>query len=414
MRAVALDIEALRQQFPALDQLIHGKPLVYLDNAATTQKPLAVLEALDGYYRRDCANVHRGVHTLGVRANASYEAARETVRARLNATGPEAVILTAGATAAVNLVAESFGRAFVREGDEILITGLEHHSNLVPWQLLCQRRGAHLRVAHVNEDGEVSLEAFAAQLTERTRLAAIAHVSNALGTVNPVREMTALAQAAGARVLVDGAQALAHLPVDVQEIGADFYVFSGHKVYGPTGVGALVGKPERLEELPPWQGGGDMISSVSYEGAEYNQLPWRLEAGTPPVAGVIGMGAALDFLAGFDMEALRAHEDGLLERATVLLQELPGVTIIGRARRRTAVLSFTVRGAHSSDVATLLDLEGVAVRSGHHCAQPLMERLGLAGTVRASFACYNTMEEVERLAAALKKALRMLGVSAAT
>jgi cysteine desulfurase/selenocysteine lyase len=414
MSAVALDIEALRQQFPALHQQIHGKPLAYLDNAATTQKPLAVLEALDAFYRRDCANVHRGVHTLGARANAAYEAARESVRARLGAGSDHEVVFTAGATAAVNLVADSFGRAFVRPGDEILISGLEHHSNLVPWQLLCQRSGARLRVAHVDESGALDLEAFAACLTERTRLAAFTHVANALGVVNPVREMTELARRAGARVLIDGAQAVAHLPVDVREIGADFYVFSGHKVYGPTGVGALVGRREALEQLPPWQGGGDMISSVSYERAEYNDLPWRLEAGTPPIAQAIGLGAALDWLGGLDTAALRAHEDALLALAGELLAELPGLRVIGPPRGRAAVLSFTVRGAHPSDVATLLDLEGVAVRSGHHCAQPLMERLGLPGTVRASFACYNTVEEVERLAAALRKALRMLGVVVAS
>ncbi|MDP2359924.1 MAG: SufS family cysteine desulfurase [bacterium] len=403
-------VAALRAQFPALDQQVHGKPLCYLDNAATTQKPLAVLAAMERYNRVDCANVHRGLHALAVRADESYEAARESVRRHLNAEGPEAVIFTSGTTAAVNLAAWSFGEAFVRPGDEILVTGLEHHSNLVPWQLLCQRRGARLVVAHADERGEVSLDEFRARLSERTRLAALTHVSNALGTVNPVRGMIALAHEAGARVLVDGAQAVPHLPVDVQELGADLYAFSGHKVYGPTGIGVLAGRRELLEQLPPWQGGGDMIASVSYEDAEFNQLPWRLEAGTPPIAGAIGLGAALDFLGGLDPAALAAHEEALLARATALLEALPGVRIAGRPRHRAAVLSFNLTGAHPSDVATLLDLEGVAVRSGHHCAQPLMDRLGLPGTVRASFACYNTLEEVERLAAALGKTQRLLGV----
>ncbi len=405
-----LDVEALRAQFPALDQLVHGKPLVYLDNAATTQKAQAVLDALDGYYRGDCANVHRGVHTLSARAGERFEAVRETIRARLNATSTDGVIFTAGTTAAINLVADSFGRAFVRPGDEILVSGLEHHSNLVPWQLLCQRSGAVLRVAHADADGVVSTETFAAALSERTRLAAFTHVSNALGTLNPVAKWTALAHRAGARVLVDGAQAVAHLGVDLQAIDCDFYAFSGHKVYGPTGIGALVGKPELLEQLPPWQGGGDMISHVGYECSEYNTLPWRLEAGTPHIAGAIGLGAALEFLGGLPLDELVAHEDRLLERACAELDAIPGVVRVGRAPRRVSVLSFVVDGAHPSDVATLLDLEGVAVRSGHHCAQPLLERLGLPGTVRASFSLYNTEAEVERLAAALRKALRLLGV----
>lgn len=405
-----LDVEALRAQFPALSQQVNGKPLAYLDNAATTQKPLAVLAALDSYYRGDCANVHRGVHTLSARAGERYEGAREAIRKHLNAESGEAVIFTSGATAAINLVAESFGRAFVRPGDEILVSGLEHHSNLVPWQLLCQRGGAVLRVVKADADGVVSTEAFAAALSERTRLAAFTHVSNALGTVTPVAEWTALAHAAGARVLVDGAQAVAHLPVDLRALDCDFYVFSGHKVYGPTGIGALLGKPELLEQLPPWQGGGDMISSVTYELSEYNTLPWRLEAGTPHVAGAIGLGAALDFLGGLPLDELMAHEDRLLETACTALEAIPGVRRVGRAPQRTSVLSFVVDGAHPSDVATLLDLEGIAVRSGNHCAQPLLESLGHSGTVRASFSLYNTLEEVERLEVALRKALRLLGV----
>jgi len=405
----AFDVDSLRGRFPALAQAVHGKPLVYLDNAATTQKPLSVLEALDAYNRGACANVHRGVHSLSARADDLYEDAREAVRVSTGAAEASCVVFTSGTTAAVNLVASCLERLGLRPGEEILVSGLEHHSNLVPWQMLCARTGAVLRVAHADGDGVVATEAFRALLTERTRLAAFTHVSNALGTVNPVAEWCALARAAGAWTLVDGAQAVAHLPVDVAELGCDFYAFSGHKVYGPTGIGALVGRPEVLETLPPWLGGGDMIRSVSYEGADYNDLPWRLEAGTPPIAQAIGMGAALRFLAGLPAAALAAHEEALLETACAMLDAIPGVRRVGRAPQRAGVVSFTVEGAHPSDVATLLDLEGVAVRSGHHCAQPLMERLGLKGTVRASFACYNTLAEVERLEAALRKALRLLG-----
>ncbi len=407
----SLDLEALRAMFPALDQQVHGKALAYLDNAATTQKPLAVLDALDAYNRGACANVHRGVHTLSARADELYEAARETVRERLGATDSSCVVFTSGATASINLVAGCLERMGLRPGDEIVVSGLEHHSNLVPWQMLCARTGAVLRVAHADGDGVVSTDVFRAALTERTRLAAFTHVSNALGTVNPVAEWCALARSAGARTLVDGAQAVAHLPVDVGTLGCDFYAFSGHKVYGPTGIGALVGRAEALEALPPWLGGGDMIRSVSYEGAEYNDLPWRLEAGTPPIAQAIGMGAALRFLATLPEQALADHERALLDNACAALDGIPGVRRVGRALQRAGVVSFVVEGAHSSDVATLLDLEGVAVRSGHHCAQPLMQRLGLKGTVRASFACYNTFDEVERLDAALRKAMRLLGVA---
>jgi len=405
-----MDVQALRAQFPALSRLVRGRPLAYLDNAATTQKPLAVLDAMDAYHRGCCANVHRGLHSMAVEADERYEAARESVQRFINAESSQAVIFTSGTTGAVNLAAWSLGEAFVRPGDEVLVTDLEHHSNLVPWHMLCQRKGARLVVAQVNDDGEVTLDEWSARLSSRTRIAAFTHVSNALGTVNPAREMVALAQAAGARVLVDGAQAVAHRPVDIQALGADLYAFSGHKVYGPTGIGVLAGRLELLEQLPPWQGGGDMIASVTHEEISWNELPWRLEAGTPHIAGAIGLGAALHFLSGQDWTSLLEHEDGLLEEAAHRLADLPGVRIIGHPAERTASLSFVVAGAHPSDVATLLDLEGVAVRSGHHCAQPLMARLGLKGTVRASFAAYNTLQEVEQLERALRKALRMLGV----
>jgi cysteine desulfurase / selenocysteine lyase len=404
---------ALRAQFPALAQSVHGKPLSYLDNAATTQKPLAVIEALRGYYERDCANVHRGVHELSARANEAYEAARDTVREFIGAPERESVIFLRGTTEAVNLVAASYGGAFVRPGDEILLSGLEHHSNIVPWQLLCQRSGARLQVAAVDEEGRVDLEDYRRKLGGRTRLVALAHVSNALGTVNPLPEMLHLAREAGAATLVDGAQALAHQPVDVAALGCDFYAFSGHKVYGPTGCGALYARRELLEQLPPWQGGGDMIRSVSFGDTQYNDLPWRFEAGTPAIAGAIGLGAALRWFRSIGPEAAMEHEEQLLAAAEALLDELPGLRRISRAPGRVAVLSFVVEGAHPGDIATLLDLEGVAVRSGHHCAEPLMRRFGLpAGCVRASFAAYNTPEDAHRLAVALRKALAMLGVRA--
>lgn len=406
------DVEELRAQFPALAQEVHGKPLVYLDNAATTQKPRAVLDALRSFYERDCANVHRGVHELSARANDSYEQAREASRAFLNAPELESIVFTAGTTDGINLVANSFGAAHVGPGDEILISGLEHHSNIVPWQMLCQRSGARLQVAALADDGSVDLDDFQARLSTRTRLVALAQVSNALGTVNPLTEMLAMARAVGARTLVDGAQAVAHLPVDVRALDCDFYAFSAHKIYGPTGVGVLYGRRELLEELPPWRGGGDMIRSVSFEKTEYNDLPWRFEAGTPNIAGSIGMGAALDWFRRLDLPGLMRHEDALLAKAEAALDGLPGLKRISRAQDRLAVLSFGVEGAHPGDLATLLDMEGVAVRSGHHCAEPTMRRFGMpAGTARASFAVYNTLEEVERLALALRKALDMLGLS---
>jgi len=392
----------VRADFPALRQRVHGRPLVYLDNAATTQKPQPVLDALLGFYARDCANVHRGLHALSERASRAYEDARAAAARFLNA-APQEIIFTGGATEAINLAAQSFGRANLRAGDEILISALEHHSNIVPWQMLAEQTGARLRVAPIDDRGEIILEGFERLLSARTRLVAVAHVSNALGTVNPVEQITRLAHASGARVLVDGAQAAPHLKVDVRALGCDFYAFSGHKLYGPTGIGVLYGKSELLESMPPYQGGGDMIRSVTFEKTLYNDPPHRFEAGTPPIAGAIGLAAAIEYVEGLGLEAVARHEHELLAAATAALERIPGLRIIGAARRKAAVLSFVIEGVHPHDVATILDQEGVAVRAGHHCAQPVMERFGLPATTRASFALYNTCEDVDRLARALRR-----------
>ena len=392
----------VRADFPALRQRVHGRPLVYLDNAATTQKPQPVLDALLGFYARDCANVHRGLHALSERASRAYEDARAAAARFLNA-APQEIIFTGGATEAINLAAQSFGRANLRAGDEILISALEHHSNIVPWQMLAEQTGARLRAAPIDDRGEIILEGFERLLSARTRLVAVAHVSNALGTVNPVEHITRLAHASGARVLVDGAQAAPHLKVDVRALGCDFYAFSGHKLYGPTGIGVLYGKSELLESMPPYQGGGDMIRSVTFEKTLYNDPPHRFEAGTPPIAGAIGLAAAIEYVEGLGLEAVARHEHELLAAATAALERIPGLRIIGAARRKAAVLSFVIEGVHPHDVATILDQEGVAVRAGHHCAQPVMERFGLPATTRASFALYNTCEDVDRLARALRR-----------
>jgi cysteine desulfurase / selenocysteine lyase len=401
--APAFDLARVRADFPILSQLVHGKPLVYLDNAASAQKPRAVIEAIAGCLTGYYANVQRGVHTLSQRSTQEFERARARVASFLGAASPEEVVFVRGTTEAINLVAASYGRRRVAAGDEILITGLEHHSNIVPWQLLCEERGARLVVAPVDERGEVPLADFAGRLSPRTRIAAFAHVSNSLGTVLPVAEMAALARRAGAAVLVDGAQAAPHLPVDVQTLGCDFYAFSGHKVYGPSGIGALWGRAELLAEMPPWQGGGGMIRTVSFEGTTYALPPARFEAGTPAIEAAIGLGAALDYVEGIGREAIAAWEGELLAYATALLQEIPGVRIVGTAREKASVLAFAVEGVHSHDVGTILDAEGIAVRAGHHCAQPVMRRFGLPATTRASFAFYNTMEEVEALAKAVEK-----------
>jgi len=406
----AFDVRRVREDFPALRQQVNGKPLVYLDNAATTQKPRPVLEAIRRFYEEDCSNVHRGVHTLSQRATEAYERARETVRRFLNARSEAEIIFVRGTTEAINLVAHSFGRGYVRAGDEILISAMEHHSNIVPWQILCEETGARLCVAPINDAGELLVEEFERRLTARTRLVAITHLSNALGTIVPVREIIALAHARGIPVLLDGAQAVAHLRVDVQELDCDFYAFSGHKLYGPTGIGVLYGKAEWLEAMPPYQGGGDMISSVTFEKTTYNRLPYKFEAGTPHIAGAIGLGAAIEYVTALGLEAIAAHERELLAYATEAISAIPGVRLIGTAREKASILSFTLEGVHPHDIGTILDQEGIAIRAGHHCAQPVMERFGVPATARVSFALYNTKEEVDALVRAVEKVREVFGL----
>jgi cysteine desulfurase/selenocysteine lyase len=404
-----LDVEKVRAQFPILGRTVRGgKRLVYLDNAATTQKPRVVLETLDRYYREENANVHRGVHDLSERATNAYEAARRTVARFLGAGSESEVVFTRGTTESINLVANSFGTARVGQGDEILVTHLEHHSNIVPWQMLAERQGAKLVVVPIDDRGEIVMEELGRRITARTKLLAVAHASNALGTVNPVAGIVRLAHERGVPVLVDGAQAVHHLPVDVQEIGCDFYAFSGHKAYGPTGIGVLWGRRELLDAMPPWQGGGDMILSVSFARTVYNQVPQKFEAGTPHIAGAVGLAAALEWLESLGLGAVKAHEDALLEYGTERLLAVPGLRLIGTAREKTGVLSFTIDGIHPHDLGTALDLQGVAVRAGHHCAQPVMERFGVPATTRASFAVYNTAEEIDRLLDAIEETVRVL------
>jgi cysteine desulfurase/selenocysteine lyase len=402
--APAYDLARVRDDFPILARQIHGRPLVYLDNAASTQKPRAVAAAIADCYSGWYANVERGVHTLSQLATQHREGARETVRRFLNAASAEEIVFVRGTTEAINLVAGAWGPAHVGRGDEVLITGLEHHSNLVPWQRLCDERGATLRVAPLDDRGEVRLEDFARLLSPRTRLAAFAHVSNALGTINPVREMTAMAKQAGAAVLIDGAQAVPHLAVDVQDLGCDFYAFSGHKVYAPSGIGVLWGRAERLAAMLPWQSGGGMVHTVSFERTTYAPPPHRFEAGTPFIEGAAGLAAAIDYLSALGLPAVAAWESELLALATARLAEVPGLRIVGTARAKAAVVSFTMEGIHPHDLGTILDREGVAIRAGHHCAQPVMAHFGVPATARASFALYNTAAEVEALAAALVRA----------
>jgi cysteine desulfurase/selenocysteine lyase len=395
--------ERVRADFPILSREVHGRPLVYLDSAASAQQPRAVLEAVERYGATTHANVHRGVHALSQEATAAFEAARETVRRYINARSSREIIFTRGTTEAINLVAQSWGGAQLRPGDEVLITHLEHHANIVPWQMACARAGARLQAAPLTPAGEVDPEAFARLLGPRTRLVAIAHVSNALGTVLPVAELVALAHARGVPVLLDGAQAIAHQRVDVQQLDCDFYAFSGHKVYGPTGIGVLYGRESLLAAMPPWQGGGDMILSVAIERSTYNELPWKFEAGTPNISGAIGLGAALDYVAMLGLERIAAHEQGLLAEATMRLRGVPGLTLVGTAADKCGVVSFTLAGIHPHDVGTILDREGVAIRSGHHCAMPVMTWYGIPATVRASFGCYNTRADIDRLLAGLDK-----------
>lgn len=411
--ATAFDVEAVRAEFPGLHQEVHGRPLVYLDNAATTQKPRAVIEAVERFYLRDTSNIHRGVHTLAERATALYEGARRTAARFIGSPSPDQVVFTRGTTESINLVARSFVRPRLAAGDEVVVTWMEHHANIVPWQIVCGEAGAAVRAVPFDERGALDLPALEAALDrggERVRMVALAHISNALGTVNPVREVVAMAHARGVPVLVDGAQAVPHMPVDVTELGCDFYAFSSHKTFGPGGVGVLWGRAEHLAGMPPMLGGGDMIRSVSFEGTTYADPPSRFEAGTPNIEGAAGFAAALDFLSGLDREAVAVHEDALLAHASEELAKIPGVTLVGTAPERAAIVSFTVEGIHPHDVGTILDGRGVAIRAGHHCAQPVMQRFGLPATARASFALYNTHGEVETLAAAVRHAQEVFGV----
>ena len=405
---------ALAGDFPILARPIHGRRLAYLDNGATTQKPDAVIEAERRFYRESNANIHRGVHRLSQEATELYDVARESVRRLLNARAAEEIVFTRGTTEAINLVAASWGRANLKAGDEILLTALEHHSNIVPWQLLCEQTGATIRVVPVSDAGELELAAFEQLLGERTRLLSITQVSNALGTINPVAELTAKAHAAGAIVLIDGAQAVAHQTVDVQAIGCDFYAFSGHKLYGPTGIGALYGRAELLAAMPPWQGGGDMIRTVAFEGSSFAEPPQRFEAGTPNIAGAVGLAAAIDYVQAIGLERIAAHEHALLERATAAVGDIPGVRLIGTARHKASILSFLVDRIHPHDLGTILDAEGVAIRAGHHCAMPLMTRFGIPGTARASFALYNDEADVDALVAAIHKGQDLFGTRGTT
>ncbi len=397
------DVAQVRAEFPILATRVHGKPLVYLDNAATTQKPQPVIDALGRYYRTENANIHRGVHYLSQLATDGYEGAREKVARFINAASPREIVFVRGATEGINLVAQSYGRSVLRPGDEILITGMEHHANIVPWQLLAEQTGTVLRVAPLTDAGELDLAAFDRLLGPRTRLVSVVHLSNALGTVNPVRRLTAAARKLGVPVLIDGAQSAPHLGVDVQALDCDFFVFSGHKLFGPTGIGVLYGREALLDRMPPWQGGGDMISSVTFERSTWAALPAKFEAGTPHIAGAIGLGVAVDWLSAIGLDAVAAHEDDLLRYATAEVGRIAGARLIGTARDRASILSFALDGVHAHDVGQVLDLEGIAIRAGHHCAQPVMQRYGVAATARASFALYNTRAEVDALVAGLAK-----------
>jgi cysteine desulfurase/selenocysteine lyase len=399
----AFDVQKIRREYPALQQSVHGKPLVYLDNAATTQKPQSVIDAILGFYTQDCANIHRGVHLLSERATQKYEDSRAKVRRFLNAAADHEIIFVRGATEGVNLVAQTYGRANVGAGDEVLITALEHHSNIVPWQILCDEKKANLRVAPINREGEVLLEQYERLLGPRTKIVALSHVSNALGSVNPIRLMIEMARRRGIPALVDGAQAVQHLKVDVQQLDCDFYVASGHKMYGPTGVGILYGKTRILETMPPYQGGGDMISSVTFEKTIFNRLPYKFEAGTPNIAGGIGLGAAVDYLESIGLDRIAAHEADLLAYGTEKLMALPGVRLIGTAKEKASVLSFVLEGIHPHDIGTILDQEGIAIRTGHHCAQPVMDFFEIPATARASLALYNTREEIDILVDGIRK-----------
>ncbi len=403
------DIGRVRELFPILAQRVGDKPLAYLDNAATTQKPRPVLEALSRYYASENANIHRGVYALSQQATDAYEGARGKVARFLNAAAPAEIVFTRNATEGINLVAQTFGRQQVGEGDEVVISTMEHHSNIVPWQMLCEEKGARLRVVPITDTGELMLDELASLLGPRTKLLSIVHMSNSLGTVNPVRRVVELAQAQGVPVLVDGSQAAYHMPVDVQALGCDFYVVTGHKLYGPTGIGALYGRRELLDAMPPYQGGGDMISSVTFERTTYNEVPHKFEAGTPHIAGAIGLGAAVDFIRSVGFEAISGHERRLLDYATEALSAVPGLRLIGTAREKASILSFVLDGVHAHDIGTIVDTEGVAIRTGHHCTQPVMDRFGVPATARASLAMYSTGDEVDQLVAALTKVRELFG-----
>jgi cysteine desulfurase / selenocysteine lyase len=398
-----LDVLAVRKDFPILHHSVHGKPLVYLDNAATTQKPQAVIDRIAHFYTHENANVHRGVHLLSERATDAYEQARETVRRFLRATDRQEIVFVRGTTEAINLVASSYGRSCLGRDDEVLVTTMEHHSNIVPWQILCEEKGARLRVVPMNDAGELRMDEFEALLSDRTKIVAVVHVSNALGTVNPIADIVRIAHSRGVPVIVDGAQAVAHMRVDVQKLDCDFYTFSGHKVFGPTGIGVLYGKAALLDAMPPYQGGGDMISSVSFERTLYNVLPYKFEAGTPNIAGAIGLAAALEYVENIGLDRITAYERELLAYGTDALARVPGLRMTGTAGDKAGVLAFVFDGVHPHDIGTILDREGVAIRTGHHCCQPLMDRLGVPATARASLALYNTREEIDALTHALDK-----------
>lgn len=404
-----MDIKNIRADFPVLDQQVNGSPLIYFDNAATTQKPKSVMDALMHYYQFDNANIHRGLHTLAERATTAYELTRARVRDFIHAPSSDQIIFTSGTTAGINLVAQTFGRSTFKAGDKILISNLEHHSNIVPWQMIAQETGAIIEVIPVDDIGVLDLVAFEKQLDDQVKLVAVNHVSNAIGTINPIATIISLAHANGAKVLIDGAQSVAHIDIDVQALDMDFFVFSAHKLFGPTGVGILYGKRDLLDQMPPYQGGGEMIKEVSFSGTTYNELPYKFEAGTPNIADVIAFGAAIDYVKSQGTEELMKQEQALLAYATDKLTAIPGLRIVGTAPEKIAVISFVVEGIHPQDLGVLLDKFGVAIRTGHHCAQPLMQRYGLVGTCRVSFAFYNTLEEIDRFIVALERSIRMLG-----
>ena len=403
----AFDVSRIRRDFPILAQEVHGKPLVYLDNAATSQKPQSVLDTLNRYYTTENSNIHRGIHYLSEQATADYEESRSKIRRLLNASDDREIIFVRGTTEGINLVAGSYGRANVGEGDEVIISAMEHHSNIVPWQILCQERGAQLRVVPINDDGELMVDEYERLLGPRTRLVSMVHVSNSLGTINPVRRVIEMAHSRGVPVLVDGAQSAPHMNVDVQDLDCDFFAFSGHKLYGPTGIGVLYGKADLLESMPPYQGGGDMIKSVSFEKTTYNALPYKFEAGTPNIAGTIGLGAAVDYVSSIGLESIESYEHELLEYGTKALSSISGLRLIGTAREKAGILSFVLDGVHPHDIGTILDSEGIAVRTGHHCTQPVMERFGIPATARASLAFYNTREEIDALVKGIDKVMEV-------